>query len=95
MRVKTWAAHTHKQGLRKGCCAQKIDMERKKKGKKNSRSVLLNVERTKECIKTIYCANHFWKLSKRQGAEKNEQPLLCFPAIFNYKNTAMQKAGEL
>jgi len=71
----------HKQGLRKECCAQKIDLERKKQGKKNSRLVLLDLERTKERIKTIYCANHFWKKSKSQGEKKNEQPLLCFSSL--------------
>lgn len=71
---------THKQGLRKGCCAQKIDLEKKKKRKKNSSSVMLDLERPKEHIKTMHCVNHFWKLSKRQGGKKkkNEQPLLYF-----------------
>lgn len=74
---------THTQGLRKGCCALNIDLERKKKGKKNSRFVLLDLETTKEYIKTIYFANHFWKLSKKQAGVggENEQPLLCFSSL--------------
>lgn len=59
---------THKQGLRKACCAQKIDLEKKRK--KNSSSVLLGLERPKEHTKTMHCANHIWKLSKRQGEKK-------------------------
>lgn len=61
---------THKQVLRKGCCAQKIDLQRKKEGGKTSRFVLVDLERTGECIKTMYCANHFQKLSKKQAEKK-------------------------
>lgn len=43
--------------------------------------MLLDLERTKDCIKTIYCANHFWKPSKRQGQKKNEQSILCFSSL--------------
>lgn len=68
----------HKQILRKGCCAQKIDLQRKKEWGANSQFVLIDLERTGERIKTMYCANHFWKLSKRQVEKKRINNLFSF-----------------
>lgn len=62
---------THKQVLRQRCCAQKIDLERE-----NHQICVARLERTKECIKTMYCENHIQQRRKKWGGNRgeNEQP---------------------
>lgn len=52
---------------------------------------------TGECVKTMYCANPFWKLSKRQAENKwmNNLFSVSYPCHFKQKNKAVWKAGEL
>lgn len=59
---------TYRQVLRKGCCAQKIDLQRKKEEGENQQICV--IRRRGECVKTTHTANHLWKLSKRQAEKK-------------------------
>lgn len=81
--VKRWRAHTNKATERDGVHRILI-WKGRKKGQKTSGFVLLDRERTKECIETVYSANLFWKLSKRKGEpERTTSSVFLILAIFN------------
>lgn len=60
---------------------------KEEKGKEKQQICVASLETTKEYIKTIYFADQFWKLSKKQGGggggERTTSSLFLILAIFN------------
>lgn len=73
---------THKQVLRKGCCAQKIDLQRKK-GAEGTQQICVNRfrEDRKMCKGHVLCKSLLETKQEASGKKKNEKLLLCFLSL--------------